>query len=377
MVGVGKGHQGITFKAMVGSPPRSVVVVMLSAVGDAVLVLPVVSALRRSFPGTRIIWVLQPGPHALVSGHPAVDHWVLFPRGPRGRGSRSMVRSLQALSSARRQLRELADGEVGRRFDLLLDLQVYFKAGLISALAPARIKLGFDRRRARDLNWLFTTRRIPASPTRFGHVQDQYFEFLKELEVDPEPVEYGLALSPGERESQNRFFSGLDRPACALVVASSDPRKNWNPDGYARVATELRASFGVQPILVGGHSPTEERMAAAILKRTGKAVRDERGGGLRRLLWLLEGARMAISPDTGPLHIARAVETPVVGLFGFTNPKRSGPYRLFTELLVDGYARFPDEDYGITMQRRPGGMARITAEMVLEKVALVLKPPSA
>jgi len=100
---------------------------------------------------------------------------------------------------------------------------------------------------------------------------------------------------------------------------------------------------------------------------------DARGGGLRRLLWLLDGSALVVSPDTGPLHMARAMEVPVVGLFGFTNPKRSGPYRRFTELIVDGYARFPGEDYRVSMDRRPGGMGRITTGMVMEKVELALR----
>jgi len=139
------------------------------------------------------------------------------------------------------RLREVAAARHQGRFDLLLALQVYFKAGVITSLAPARIKLGFDRARARDLNWLFTTHRIPPNPAGAAHTQDQY------------------------------------------------------------------------------------------------------------------------------------LEVPVVGLYGFTNPKRSGPYRLFTDLVVDGYARHPGEIYDVSTERRPGGMGRITAPMVLEKVDLALR----
>jgi heptosyltransferase I len=277
------------------------------------------------------------------------------------------------LGSAAATLRKVARLRPGGRFDLVLSLQVYLKAGLLTALAPARIKLGFDRRRARDLNWLFTTHRIPPHPLGFGHVQDQYFEFLRHIDVDPEPVVYGLDLTEREETSQRDFFSSLDAPGCALVVASSDPRKNWTVDGYAEVATKLRAGFGLAPILVGGRSEGEERMARAILGRVPRGeVVDARGGGLRRLLWLLAGSTLVISPDTGPLHMARAVDTPVVGLFGFTNPKRSGPYRRFTELVVDGFARSGEETYGVSMERRKEGMGRITPGMVLEKVESAL-----
>jgi heptosyltransferase I len=345
---------------------------MLSAIGDAVQVLPVASALRRAFPHLHLSWVLQRVPLSLVQGHPAVDEFIPFHRGDRSRPWRSVVGGWRGIRSAVQRLREIAARQPGGRFDLLLDLQVYLKAGLITAFTPARVKLGFDSGRTRDLNRLFTTHRIPPHPQGAGHIQEQYFEFLDFIGVDPEPVEFGLDLSEAERESQQVFRSDIGRPYCAMVVASSDVRKNWTPEGYARVAAEVGNSFGLRPILVGGHSDLEEGMARAILNRSGSIVVDARGGGLRRLLWLLDGAALVISPDTGPLHMARAMETPVVGLFGFTNPKRSGPYQRFSELVVDGYARYPGEVYSVSRERRSGGMGRITPAMVLERVERAL-----
>ena len=105
-----------------------------------------------------------------------------------------------------------------RRFDLLIGLQVYFKAGVLTALAPATVKLGFDRTRARDMQWLFTTHRI--APHEPQHVQDQYFEFLDYLGVDAHPVTWGLELTDQERAAQRAYFDRLDRPACAVVVAA-------------------------------------------------------------------------------------------------------------------------------------------------------------
>jgi heptosyltransferase I len=89
-------------------------------------------------------------------------------------------------------------------------------------------------------------------------------------------------------------------------------------------------------------------------------------------VWIVEGSALVISPDTGPLHIARALETPVVSLFGRTNPKRSGPYRAYHDLIVDGYAEYPGEEYPPTPLYRDG-MARVTVEAVMEKVALAMR----
>jgi heptosyltransferase I len=306
-----------------------------------------------------------------------VDEFVVFDRGKKGRSVRALSAGLSGIRSAAGTLREIASRLPEGRFDLLLDLQVYLKAGLLTALVPANVKLGFDRRRSRDLNRLFVTHCIPPNPVGFAHIQDQYFEFLHFIGVNPEPVDYGLCLSDEERSSQRAFFSTLDLPGIAVVVGSSDPRKNWTPEGLAEVASRARSQFGLQPVLIGRDSREEERIASEVASRTKGGVIDARGGGLRRLLWLLDGCVLAISPDTGPLHMARAVECPVVGLFGFTNPKRSGPYRRFTDLVVDGYARSPGEAYEINMEKRKGGMGRITPEMVMEKVALALRHRSA
>lgn len=338
-----------------GAPPREVCIVMLSAIGDAVHVLPVANAMKRAWPGVRITWLIQPVPHQLVAGHPAIDEFVIFRR-RKGLG-------------AWRGFAEVARTMRGRRFDLLLGLQVYAKAGILTALTPAAVKLGFDRSRARDLQWLVTNRRIPPHPPQ--HVQDQYFEFLLHLGVDPEPVRWGIELTPKERAHQAAFFETLGGPACAVVVGTSKPEKNWTAEGYARVLDEVAAAHGLRPVLVGGPSSVERAMADEIVARTSARVVDTLGDDLRRAVWILDGSALTISPDTGPLHISRALETPVVGLFGYTNPKRSGPYRLYQDLVVDGYARHPGEEYPIEHAYRDG-MDRISVEAVLEKVELAL-----
>jgi heptosyltransferase I len=334
-------------------PPSNVLIVMLSALGDAVHVLPVASALKRSWPETRITWVIQPTPHQLVRDHAAIDEFIVFRR---SRG----VHAVKSYRDLRAQFR-------GRHFDLALNLQVYMKAGLITALAPAEIKLGFDRRRARDLNWLFTSHRIPARET--AHVQDQYFEFLEYLGIDPEPVAWGLEITAEERAKQRAFCAPLGR-CCALAVGTSKPAKNWAPEHYARVIDALETDFGLRCVLVGGPSATEREMAERIVGLSRIKPINALGDDVRRLLYLLAGSALVISPDTGPLHLARALDRPVIGLYGYTNPKRYGPYRKYTELIVDGYARYPGEEYPLNAEYREEGMQRVTVEAVLEKAEL-------
>lgn len=334
-----------------GPPPREICIVMLSAIGDAVHVLPVANALKRHWPDSRITWVIQPVPHQLVKDHPAIDDFIVFDR----------RRGAEALDS----IRSFRDAARPRRFDLVLGLQVYLKAGILTAILDADVKLGFDRERARDAQWLFTNERIP--PHAPQHVQDQYFEFLTHLGVPIEPVEWRLDFSAEERQAQSDFFSRINPPVCAVVVGTSKPEKNWTVEGYARVLEVVQDRYGMQPVLVGGPSPSERSTADQVIERSGASILNELGDDLRRLTWLVDGAALLISPDTGPLHIARALGTPVVGLFGYTNPRRSGPYQAYQDLVVDGYARHPGEDYPIEHAYRDG-MKRIRVDGVLQKV---------
>ena len=333
---------------MIDVPLQRVCIVMMSAVGDAVHVLPVINALKRRSPGTHVTWVLQPGPASLVRGHRSVDEIIVFDRS----------RGWRAFTDVRREL-------AARRFDLVLALQVYFKAGIVTSFTRASVKLGFDLARARDANWLFTTHRIP--PHEPQHVQDQYFEFLTEIGVPYEPIEWDLGPSPEERSAQQEFASRFDRPIASIVVATSKPEKDWLPERWAEVADALWNDFGLHPVLVGGRSPRELAAERAILERTEHAPYSALGSGLRKLVGIFDASSLVLSPDTGPLHMAVALDRPVVSLMGYTNPKRTGPYRRFHDLLIDAYGE-PGENYPISMENRLGRMPRISVRDVLERV---------
>jgi heptosyltransferase I len=332
---------------MIEAPPRldHVCIVMMSAVGDAVHVLPVLNALKRHAPKARVTWILQPGPMSLVRGHPAVDDIVVFDR---ARGARAFL-------DVRREL-------ATREFDVVLDLQVYFKAGIVTSFTRAPVKLGFDRARARDMNWLFTTRQIP--PHEPQHVQDQYFEFLTALGVPVGEVAWNLGPWDEERAAQRAFFAPFDRPAASIVVATSKPQKDWIPERWAETADALYYDFGLQPVLVGGRSPRELAAEQIIRARVRAPLVSALGSGLRNLVGILEGSALVLSPDTGPLHMAVALDRPVISLMGYTNPRRTGPYRRFHELVVDAYGD-PGENYPISMENRLDRMQRIGVRDVL------------
>ncbi|CAN5636702.1 glycosyltransferase family 9 protein [soil metagenome] len=324
---------------------------MMSAVGDAVHVLPVINSLKASAPGVHITWVIQPGPYQLVKEHPAVDDFVIFDR----------KRGWRAFRDLRRVVR-------GRRFDVVIALQVYFKAGVITGMLQAPRKIGFDRARARDLNWLFTTERIPARGQR--HVQDQYLEFLEHLGIPP-VMEWRVGPTEEERARYAGVLPPSERPTVAMVVGTSKPAKEWPVERYAELADRLHEEVGARCVIVGGRSEREVAAVETIERLARHPPIDLLEWDLRRLVYLLDGADVLVSPDTGPLHIGTAIGTPSVALVGYTNPKRVGPYRRFAELVIDAYGD-EGEDYPVSAAYRHDRMERISVDQVVEKVKLAL-----
>jgi heptosyltransferase I len=326
--------------------PRSIAIVLLSAIGDVVHGMPVATSLKAAWPEARVTWIIQPLAHGLVEPHPDVDEFIVFDR-----------------SAGIKAFRDFRHATAGRSFDLVVALQVYLKAGLLTGMIRSPRKLGFDRRRARDFNWLFTTERIP--PHAPQHVQDQYFEFLDHLGVAP-VQEWKFGFTEAERRSQEEFFAELDRPALAVVVGTTRPGKNWIPERYARVLEVAEADLGLKPVIVGSENALEMDAAREIMEMSRAAPVLALRNDVRRLAWLLDGSALMLSPDTGPLHVATALGTPVVSLYGYTDPKRVGPYRGSRDLIIDRFSR-PGETLP-TAGFRKGNMRRIEVTDVLEKL---------
>jgi heptosyltransferase I len=326
-----------------------VCIVLLTGLGDVIHGLPVVNALKRQDPSRRVTWVVEPMPASILEHHPAVDDVVVFRK-------RDGVRGVAALR------RDLA----GRRFDLTLNFNIYFKSVFPTVLSGAPVRLGFDRGRSRDMTWLASNRRLRPGPRR--HTQDMFLEFLDVLGVHPHPLEWRLGPTAAELDEQTAFFRRFDRPVAALVPASANSRKDWPAARTAAVIDALEHDFGYATLLVGGPSERERRLAAAIVGATARPPLVAMGDGIRRLLWILHGSSLVIAPDTGPVHMARAMEVPVIGLYGHTSPWRVGPYRRFEDLWVDAYSDPGEEGDASLAEARFGRMERITVADVLERV---------
>jgi heptosyltransferase I len=327
-----------------------VCIVLLTGLGDVVMGLPLANALKAQDRSRRITWVAEPMPAGALANHPAVDDVVVYRK-------RDGLRGIAAL---RRDLR-------AREIDLTLNLQIYFKSVWPTALSGAPERIGFGRDRARDGVWLFSNRRLPPRPRR--HTADMFLEFAEHLGIHAPPIEWGLTLSEAEREEQRRFFEPLrDRPIVAIVPASGMAPKDWLPGRFAALIDALEHDYGFRTMLVGGPGERERRLAREITDRASAAPIQAMGDSVRRLIWLIGGSDLVIAPDTGPVHVARAWDVPVIGLYGHTNPYRVGPYRAYEDLWIDRYTDPGDEPDPSRFDPKDRRMEEITVADVLARV---------
>lgn len=267
-----------------------------------------------------------------------------------------------------RGVQRLARELGGERFDLTLNLNVYFKSLWPTVLSRGRLRLGFERGRAKDLTWLAANRHLPPRPRR--HTQDMFLEFPAALGIPSPPFDYRLQITPAERAAQQAFRERVGGRYVALVAASANRNKDWLPEPMARVADAVHEEFGLRAVLAGGPGARETALAREIESLAQHKPAWGLGDGVRRLLWLIGGAEVLVAPDTGPVHMARALEVPVIGLYGHTNPWRVGPYRWCEDLWIDRYTDGEPDPSNFTP--KGGRMAQITAEDVIERLRRAL-----
>lgn len=245
--------------------------------------------------------------------------------------------------------RELRTSLRGRRFDALLHMQLSLRASLISTAIPARLRLGFDRARAREGQWLFTNAGIAARERE--HVLDSFYGFTDALGARERVLRWDLPLPEDARAYAARLVPD-SRPTLVISPCSSHRLRNWPAERYAAIAQYAVRHHGMRVILTGGPSPLERQVADAIVAACGEPLVDQVGKDtLPQLLALLGAATVLLTPDSGPAHMATMVGTPVIGLYAATNPARSGPY-LSRQWCVDAYARAARHFRG----REPGAL---------------------
>ncbi len=347
-------------------PPDKACLLRLSAIGDTCHVVPLLRRLQAAWPRTRFTWVIGKLEAKLMGLIPDVELITV----DKGAG-------LAAYGRLRTEMQRRG------AFDLLLHLQLSLRASAAAACMPARVKLGFDRPRARELQWLFTNARI--APRAREHVLDSFQGFADALGIPRQPLRWDIPLTRDALDYAAHLVPD-SRPTMVISACSSHRARNWLPERYAAVAEHAVRRHGMRVILSGGPSGVEREMAQAISRHLHVPVIDQVGKDtLPQMLALLARSTVLLTPDSGPAHMATMVNLPVIGLYAATNPARSGPY-LSRRWCVDAYeaaahkflGKSPADIPWTTKIERPGVMELIEVNAVNAKLdELLALSPSA
>lgn len=335
--------------ALFTTAPESLCVLRLSAIGDCCHAVALVQAIQHQWPRTRITWVTGTVEAGLLRLLPGVEV-ISFDKKAGWRGYLATWRALR-----------------GRRFDALLHMQAALRASLVSLGIRADHRLGFERERAKDGQWLFTNRKVAATG---DHVVEGFMGF-------------GLALGLGEASPSWDFPVPADamrwaapyrsgRPLLLICPAASKAYKNWTAAGYAALADHAHAR-GMRVALIGSPARIEQDLAANVCQLSENIDENLVGQtSLPQLLALIKSAALVVAPDTGPTHMATMVGTPVIGLYAHHNPRRTGPYwcrdyvvSVYDEALLAETGKTADRLPWRTRVRDPHAMQRITPDSVL------------
>lgn len=286
--------------------PVSLCLLRLSALGDVTHVVPLVRTLQRAWPQLHLHWIIDKGGQKLLEGLDGVVFHAYDKRSGLA-GMRALRKELPA-----------------QGFDALLQMQVAFRANVLSGFIPARRRIGYDRSRSKDLHGLFINERIPDRPGI--HVLDAIGSFCEPLGLKQTDVTWNLPVPDAAREWAAAQWQDDGTPTLMISPCSSHARRNWYPDRYAAVADHAAAK-GWRIVLCGGRSDLERSTTDAIVAAMRHPALDLVGKDtLKQLPALLERADLVMTPDSGPMHIANAMGTKVLGLHAASNPLRSGPY---------------------------------------------------
>ncbi len=280
--------------------------------------------LQSHWPSTKITWIIGKTEYQLVKAIDDVD-FIIFDKSS----------GLSAYLDLHKQIKQHLKGQ---SFDVLLHMQLSIRASVASLFIPAKIKLGFDKERAKDMQSLFCNRQITPQSTR-QHVLDSFLEFPRFFGLDP-VLQWHLPVSASAIETIKQKIN-CDKKLFIInpcAVAKSKNWRNWTSEGYAEIADYVTDKYDMQVVLTGGNNQLEQTTASEILKlcKIAKPVNLIASTTITELVAVLFLADIVLAPDTGPIHIASALGTKTIGLYATTNPDRAGPYN-FRQYVVNRY----------------------------------------
>lgn len=339
----------------------SICILRLSAIGDVTHVVPVIHEIRQHLPGAKITWIIGKLEARLLSGLPGVEFIVFDKKG-----------GLEAIRQLRRTLK-------GRKFDVLLHMQVAARANLLSKLVKAPLRIGWDKPRWRDRHQWFINKSVRSVPLQ--HQVEAFLEFARALDIPTGSPVWDLPVSTEDMNWARQTLGEAGRPILMISPCSSHPLRNWQATHYAEVADFAISELGMQVALTGGPSALEvttgEEIESAMQYKAQNLIGKDT---ITQSVALLKQATLVISPDSGPAHLASTVGTPVIGLYAATPSKRSGPYNSL-DLCVDKYTEAarkfrqtePDKLRWGQRIEFPGVMDLIEPREVIEKLSIFMQ----
>ncbi len=332
--------------------PKRILVVLHGSIGDVTRALPLAAMLRKKFPHAFLAWSIEPACLPLVQRNRAIDEVILCDRAHWWKGAREFLARVRA-----------------GKFDLVLDLQRHFKSGVISRWSGARQRIGFNRRDSKEFNWLFNNYQLPAYGDEIAKLE-HYLKFADYLGIERSPLDWNFNLTAEEEALVDRHLGKKGRAFAVLFVGTRWESKQWFPDQIAQCSEQLQREHDLDVVLLGGGN--EQVLAREACAATRVSLINLVGRtSLREAIGLIQRARLALGPDTGLMHIAAAVRTPVISLWGATSPQRTGPYGFF-DLVIQGTAPC------VPCYRRRCSIGRvclrsITAAQIGEKISDALR----
>jgi len=306
--------------------PQSICILRLSAIGDVCNSVAAVQAIQKRWPQAKITWVIGKVEAMLLQDLPGVE-FVIFDKRAGLQGYKDLKAALK-----------------GQTFDVLLQMQVALRASLATLCIKAKYKVGFDKVRAKEGQWLFRNRCI--RPQTNPHVLEGFMGFAEVVGVTDLEPQWQMPIS-AEDEQWAKAQLNDEKRTLIISPAASKAERNWNNEGYAKMADHA-VSRGWDVVLCGGPGESEVKLGHELVQLCQTTPQNLIGKtSLKQILALIKHADMVIAPDTGPAHMATTVGTPVIGLYAHSNPGRTGPY------LSQSYVVSVYEHHIISQQQRP------------------------
>jgi heptosyltransferase-1 len=277
-----------------------ILIVKLGALGDVINTLPLAARLKKHY-NARIHWLVAPLSYPVLSAHPCIDEPILLDLSGKATSRTGVLRRLRH-----------------RKFDMVLDLQRILKSGLLSLCVPAGRRIGFDRQRCKEMTWLLPFERISAADPK-NHMLLQYLEFADYLGVRDTEITWGI-------HPDGPLPEMLPAEFVVLNIGATKPANRWTPAGFGALARLIEDRLRLRCVLTGGKEDRD--MAEHIVAAAGQGVVNRVGvTSIPELIRIMGATRAVVTCDTGPMHLAVALNKKVVALFGPSDHRRTGPFR--------------------------------------------------